>query len=306
MATQWYYQNAGEECGPVAFRDLVELVRAGTITETDLVRSSWKAEWQRAYSVVGLFHMAGRSAEELDQLYRPALPSAPEPVVDDAPADLAALDNNEVLERPGWLTRLFSTTDRRKERPSENPIVGKAIVDTPAVKSTSETGQVHVAATASTNELSPELAEYCSSAASSPGSEAWSSAVDEAMARANSRAAGRNPAAGRWARLVQQLAQPFAATYGMRQSPWIRPAFRLICAIICANLAALAIVEWSAEEDRRFPASETTGSQDTGRRQFPIVGECGSGEYMFLVCDAMLVAGAAGYFGARWLDSRAD
>jgi hypothetical protein len=306
MATQWYYQNAGEERGPVAFRELVELVRSGTVTETDLVRSSWKAEWQRAYSVVGLFHMAGRSAEELAQLYRQDPPSAPEPVAAEAPADVAALDADEETERPGWMTRLFSTRGRRKERSSEIPIVGKTIANTPAVKNIGEDGPTQVAATDSTKELSPELAGYCSSPTSSPGSDAWSSTVDEAVARADLRAAGLNPAAGRWARLARRIAHPFAASYGMRRSPWIRPAFRLICAIVCANLVALAIVEWSAEEDRRFPMSDTTPGQGTLRRQFPFVGECGSGEYMFLVCDAMLVTGAAGYFAARWLDSRAD
>ena len=78
MATQWYFQASGQEGGPVAFRELIELVRSGTLTEADLVRSSWKTEWQPANSVVGLFYMAGRSPEELTRLNatprpRPAL-----------------------------------------------------------------------------------------------------------------------------------------------------------------------------------------------------------------------------------------
>src|SRR5258708_5801463 len=36
MATQWHYQSGGgEERGPVSFRELVELVRSGAVTEAD-------------------------------------------------------------------------------------------------------------------------------------------------------------------------------------------------------------------------------------------------------------------------------
>ena len=80
----------------------------------------------------------------------------------------------------------------------------------------------------------------------------------------------------------------------MSESPWIRQAFRLVCAIVCANLVALAIVEWSAEEELRFPTRETARGQEAGGRHFPFIGKCGSGEYMFLVFDVMLVTGAAG------------
>jgi hypothetical protein len=90
------------------------------------------------------------------------------------------------------------------------------------------------------------------------------------------------------------------------QSRWIRPAFRLLCAIVCANLVAFAVEEWSAKEDLRFPTREATRGQDAGGRYFPLIGRCRSGEYMFLVFDVMLAAGAAGYFAARWLDSRAE
>src|SRR6266478_2157171 len=106
MATQWYYLGAGEERGPVAFRELIELVRSGTVTETDLVRSSWMADWQRAYSVVGLFHMAGRSPEELAQANAPPMES----IVAEAPADVAALDADDATDRPGWTMRLSSVT----------------------------------------------------------------------------------------------------------------------------------------------------------------------------------------------------
>jgi len=302
MATQWYYQDAGEERGPIAFRELIELVRAGTVTETDLVRSSWKAEWQRAYSVVGLFHMAGRSPEELAQANPPPMES----VVAEAPADVAAFDADDATERPGWMTRLSTVTGSRNQNATGIPIAGTANADDSAVKNISDSGQTPGATANSTEELSRELAGYASRPTSSPGSDAWSSAVDEALARADQKTAGSNPPVGRWGRLARCIANPMAAVRDIGQSRWIRPAFRLVCAIICANLVAWAVEEWSAAEEIRYPTREATRGQDAGGRHFPFVGKCGSGEYMFLLFDAMLVTGAASYFAARWLDSRAE
>src|SRR5262245_12796459 len=92
MATQWYFQAGGEENGPVAFRELIELVRSGTLTEADLVRSSWKAEWQPAASVVGLLYMAGRSPEELTRLNATG---DPEPALE----EIAAAPGNDVATK---------------------------------------------------------------------------------------------------------------------------------------------------------------------------------------------------------------
>ncbi len=302
MATQWYYQDAGEERGPVVFRELVKLVRARTVAETDLVRSSWKTEWQPAHTVVGLFHMAGRPTETP----APADPPPTEPVVAEAPADVAAPDADEAAERPGWLTRLFSTSGSRKEGPAGIPIFGAATADGSAVKNVKDSEQTEAAATSPTSQISPDLAAYLPGPTSSRGSDAWTSAVEEAVARADLRAAGLNPAAGRWGRLARRVAHPLRAMGDMAHSGWVRPAFRLFCAVVCANLVAFALVEWSAEEDLRFPRREATIGQDAGEKYFPFVGPCGSGEYAFLVFDVMLVTGAAGYFAARWLDTRAE
>jgi hypothetical protein len=302
MATQWYYQEAGEERGPVAFRELVALVRSQAITETDLVRSSWKSEWQPADTVVGLFHMAGRPVAELT----PSNPLPTEPIVAEAPADVAAPGTGDATERPGWLTRLFSTTGSRKQAPSQIPTVGTAAADHLAVTSSNDAGPMPIAATSSPEQFGAQLSGDDSRPTSSPGSDAWASAVEEAVARADLRAAGLNPPAGRWRRLARRVANPFTAMRDLGYSRWIRPAFRLVSAIVCANLVALALEAWSAEEDLRFPRRETTVGQDAGGRHFPFVGRCGSGEYAFLVFDVMLVTGAAGYFGARWLDTRAE
>jgi hypothetical protein len=302
MATQWYYQEAGEERGPVPFRELVELVRAEAISETDLVRSSWKSEWQPAHSVVGLFHMAGRSAAELAQWNSPPT----EPVVPEAPTEVAAPDPDDVVERPGWMTRIFTTTRNRQEIPPEIPGARAATAERSATKNVNDAGPVPAAASNPVQEMRPEFSAYYSRPDSATASDAWSSAVEEAVVRADQRAAGLSPSAGRWRRFVRRAAHPLMAMRGMVESQWIRPAFRLFCAIVCANLVALALVEWSAEEDVRFPRPDTRLGQDSGEKYFPIVGRCGTGEFAFLVFDAMLVTGAAGYFAARWLDTRAE
>lgn len=60
MASQWYLRLGEEELGPIPYPELIELVRQGTVGESDLVRREWPGDWQRADSVVGLFYMARR------------------------------------------------------------------------------------------------------------------------------------------------------------------------------------------------------------------------------------------------------
>src|SRR5437870_321391 len=67
MASQYFIQRAGEESGPFGFKELVTFVRDGKLVHSDQVRFSWTHDWQRADSLVGLFHMAQKSSEELAQ-----------------------------------------------------------------------------------------------------------------------------------------------------------------------------------------------------------------------------------------------
>lgn len=53
MATEWFHKSGDVEHGPMPFADLVEAARAGKVSNTDLVRSNWHAEWQPADSVLG-------------------------------------------------------------------------------------------------------------------------------------------------------------------------------------------------------------------------------------------------------------
>jgi hypothetical protein len=56
--------------GPVGFQDLVEMVRAGTLTEDDRVRREFSEQWTPAREVIGLFRAAQAPAAE---------PKPPEP-----------------------------------------------------------------------------------------------------------------------------------------------------------------------------------------------------------------------------------
>jgi len=314
MAQQWYFQSHGEQFGPIAFRELVELVRTGVVNEGDLVRSSWKVEWQAAESVVGLFHMAGRSPEDLARLYAPP-PVSPPPV-----AELPIDSDEEAAERPDWMARLFeadaphgATTQGgipilgpapgSAEQTGESPAgdVARAI-DEPA----SVVPRGSMTAKPTGESLPPELAAYWSSPA--PGS-LLSEAIESAVAAADQRRAANSPRkAGRISRFFSR----FLGSFRGRLAPdgqgtsLVRSALRIVPAIVCANLVAFAIENWSAQEALRFPSREAVTRQQPAVRKFPLIGECGNGEYMFLMFDLMLVSGAATYYAAGWLESRAE
>jgi hypothetical protein len=60
VAALWHYRRDDTELGPVAFSELVRLVRAEQLGVDDPVREDWNPEWRPAALAVGLFHMAGR------------------------------------------------------------------------------------------------------------------------------------------------------------------------------------------------------------------------------------------------------
>lgn len=58
MASQWFCRVLGQEVGPVSFKELAEMLRAGTLKETDPVRREGATKWTRAREVIGLFRAA--------------------------------------------------------------------------------------------------------------------------------------------------------------------------------------------------------------------------------------------------------
>jgi hypothetical protein len=303
MATQWYVKRGDDETGPVPFRDLVEMVRKGELTTSDRVRPSYKTDWQWADSVVGLFHMARRSPEELLQPEQPA----PEPVVVEPIADVT---DEPIAERPNWLKRLWQIGGPDKKI-ADIPILGPsrnagvdasgAGVSGPAGRqadSPVDAGQ-RAAMTSAPETLLPELQAAFDRAEG--GGSSLAGAIDEAMSAAQARSASARDAArgGRFARLFGRIAGTVPTSDEGRQN--LRIGFRIVAAIVCANLAALAIENWSAGEALRFPTRGPSAVQ-----YFPLIGECTSTEYLVLMLHLMLATGALAWFAAGWLEAHAE
>ncbi len=64
MASQWFCRVLGQEVGPVGFRDMIEMVRSGTLKEDDQVRRKETTEWIPARDVIGLFRTAQKQKAE--------------------------------------------------------------------------------------------------------------------------------------------------------------------------------------------------------------------------------------------------
>ncbi len=64
MASQWFCKVLGQQIGPVGFREMVEMVRAGTLKENDAVRRDGTSQWTRAREVTGLFRAAEKESAQ--------------------------------------------------------------------------------------------------------------------------------------------------------------------------------------------------------------------------------------------------
>lgn len=311
MATQWYFQTGAVEGGPVAFRELIELVRSGTLTETDRVRSSWKSEWQPAASVVGLFYMASRSPEEMSRLNATSEPAA---------ATIAAEPNNEDAEkdaaksaddRPGWMKRLLEIGDTHEPTPAGLPIPGRPHTEPPAevdARPAVRPGirKVEASASVATKTLAPEFEVYAAAPVAGAGS-AWSNAVDSALISVDARQSGTSEktspsGVGRlFSRIGQMICRSDAA------KARLRIGFRVVCAIVCAALVANAIENWSRQQDLRFPDRKPPpGYKAIGRYYFPVVGRCKRRNYLYLISGLTLAIAAGAWFAAGWVESRTD
>ena len=92
MASQWFCRVLGQVVGPVSFRDLREMVRAGTLSEDDPVRRKESSRWAPAREVVGLFRAAEKPPAEV---MPPERETEPEPTQAPSGSDDAA--------RPAWI-----------------------------------------------------------------------------------------------------------------------------------------------------------------------------------------------------------
>ena len=321
MASQYFIQRDGEETGPFGFKELVVFVRDGKLVHSDQVRFSWTHDWQRADSLVGLFHMAQKSPEDLSRHdVPPVAPVADEPIPVQLDEQVAI---PEIQDRPGWVLRLMNIGGFRKTRPAENTLPGPApgmppettaafqSTDEAAPSPASRAGGDGLASSRATSgpaneELPAEMAAYFKD--TSGQSNRWSSAVEDALAAVTARGAGRSARSrsGRLQKMFGGLARfiPLSAMpTGEQRQSLMRNGFRIFCAIVCSNLVVWAVDSWSAQEALRFPSRD---AQIASLHHFPVVGTCGPGEYLFLMFDLMLVAGAAAWFAAGWLETRAE
>lgn len=314
MASQYYIQREDQETGPFGFRELVAFVRDGKLVHSDRVRFSWTNDWQRADSLVGLFHMAQKSPEELSRHdVLPVAPVADEPIPVQLDEQVAI---PEISDRPGWVLRLMNIGGFRKTRPAEIPILGPPSDATAACASTSEPSTLQdlqvggggepasspATARVPHDEQPAEIAAFFNQDAAAQ-SNRWSSTVEEALASVKARGAGRSAKsrAGRFRKLFGGLAR--LVPRGEAGQSLLRNGFRIVSALVCASLVAWAVENWSAHEALRFPSREAA---QAALRHFPVLGTCGSGEYLFLMFDLMLFTGVAAWFAAGWLESRAE
>jgi hypothetical protein len=314
MASQYYLKRDGHEACPFGFRDLVAMVREGKLANSDLVRFSWTNEWQRADSLVGLWHMSQKTPDALGQVE--ALPVARaviESVIQDQLRKIAPISDVDV--RPGWMKRLLFIGSRKKT-PAEIPILRPRSLELPpATAECAPTADAipifhsglvenvnHSADSTHTEELASEGTASAQSDTEMSRSR-WFSTVEAALASATSRRSDRRVKlrAGRLQRLIDRLVK---LVPGNRcEDSWLRVGYRVACPIVIAAIVAASVENWSEEEGHKSLRGER---QKATMRLFPVLGKCSTGKYVFLMADLVLATGAVTWFAAGWLESHAE
>lgn len=254
MATTYQYRLFDSEFGPVGFRDLVALVRDGTLSTDDLVKADWEDDWHPAAEVVGLFHMAGRQdvLEKWEAERRSRETAAAAGDLDEMLSQAEAIEDDQ---EPAWKKRWQQVQEQQRVAEVEK----------------NQQRQQELAQARTQRRIGETI-----------------SAAEEEFDR---REAARRP--GR----IQQWKNALFSSAALHH------VFRWGVTLAAANLVAFGILNWSETESQRYPERRNVAAQ---ARVFPFWGECSTAEYMFLLCDAMIFAGAAGYSGARILESMAD
>jgi hypothetical protein len=311
MATLWYFHVAGEELGPISFKELAELIRMRVLAEEDLVRPSWKDAAQRADSVVGLFRMSRLPIAE-----QPAVTAAS--ITDGLAAVQEETGDADVGEHPEWLKRLLElrlpngVLGPRGSSPGEAADAGPADIEEelpeqdvlafPSDRLEAE----HVSPDDQDFVLGPQLTGE--SVALGQGDfpnrgegAAWTQAVEAALSKVDARDAVAPHTSRSLLGILQRVVAPLRNA--ARSRPFMGRAFRIVCAIAAANAAVFWVLQWSDTEAQRFPPRP---GQQVATREFPLFGKCSPGEYTLMVLNLMLVAGAGAYGGAAWLESRAE
>ncbi|MFH1300094.1 MAG: DUF4339 domain-containing protein [Planctomycetota bacterium] len=276
MASEWYYKQGDQELGPHTFRDLVEMVREETLTADVLVRPDYLDEWQRADSIVGLFHMAQRDPATLPPINAEVENAAAE----DLESFLAPSEEQEPqddIEKPGWLKRLLSIrgskipaipVDTNREPHVDLIQSGTAEVGTEMQEvSVDNHPEIQHASSEVAGERTDEEPDTNSHAiAGAYSEETWSSAISAAVNRIDERA-------------PKQVEEPEpkqivpTITISSIDSPVLRKVLKAGGLIVCASLAIYGIVHWMGQ----------------GTLYFPLIGVCSP--LMFLLYSAVSFLG---------------
>jgi len=252
---------------PIEFRDLVRMVRSGTVDADQMVREE-HGDWQYAGEVIGLFHLAGRTdvlelweeerrqKEELQRKAKMVAGFDGDMSLDDMESLLAHADGlADEEEEPAWQKRLREV---EAQRAAANAELAAANADE------SETARIQALK---------------------------DKAIQDAMAATDGRYV-KSRVARAW--------QDFSALFS---SHTLHLMFRFGAAILVGNLAAAGILSWSETETQRFP---TTNAEKASEMIFPFWGSCSEGEYYFLLFDAAILTAVIGYVGATQLERTAD
>lgn len=267
---QWFLNKSDQELGPFFFKNLVQMVRDGNLAPGDMVRPDYLQEWQRADSVVGLFHMAtrddvpiGSSGPTQAELEAYALDDDPDLIdfcdEDETDEEPTGEDLPQPSQKPRWIQRLIYIRGKQ----------AKEAKGTAAATSVSSDENFH---------------GYSKSL--------WSQVIGSATGKVDSKL---NPKRGFFSKLGGLISFCFSPRM-------LRIGFRLAAAIGCANLASYWVVNWTDNEALRFPSHNP---QDA-KQIFPLLGECTSFEYSMYVFDFMIVVGVLTFFAAYWIESYAD
>lgn len=285
MASDWYYKEDEQEQGPYTFRDLVEMVREERLTAEVLVRPHYTDEWQRADSVVGLFHMARRDPATLPPVNQTA------GKLNDEYADAADLEDfisssdeiinqeesiiTEEVEKPSWLKRLLSlrsskvpavTLDPNREinidlsQPAALDSGLDTIEESVNFESENQVESVEVDGAGIEESSHDEVSTGAFSDAT------WSSAIDAAVERIDARAPQPEEEV-----VQKQIIHP--VTFSFLQSPVFRKMIQAGAIVLCVSLAIYWFVNWMGQ----------------GTLVFPLIGACSP--LMFLVYSALSLVG---------------
>ncbi|HBL43678.1 GYF domain-containing protein [Gimesia sp.] len=273
MATEWYCKQSDQATGPFTFREMMEMVREEQLLPETMVRPHYLDEWQRADSVVGLFHMARRDPATLpvvnNAINKPEDELAGADDLDaflegsDEPAGTGTDAVHQELERPGWLKRLLSLRSSKIPPVPVDPHREVSVdLSRPAPNGSAIPGEeIKSEAEALPEPNAPVESAEDAVSTGAYSEETWASTVNAAVERIDARAPKQ-----------EEVPPPRQMVPAIKLSILEHPVFRkliLVCVLIlCASVGIYGFVNWLGQ----------------GKLYFPLIGE--TSPLLFLVYSA--------------------